>query len=371
MPELQITGLTKTFGDTVALDDVTITAHDGEMLTLLGPSGCGKSTTLWSIAGLHTPDAGSIRVGEHTLFDAATKTSLPPERRQCGVVFQSYAIWPHLSVADNVAYPLKLRRVPKARRRDRVAEVLELVELGPYAQRYPHELSGGQQQRVALARALAHPPEVLLLDEPFSNLDAKLRERARTWLRDLQRSLALTTVFVTHDQDEALSMSDRIVVMSAGRIQQVGTPEQIYGRPTNPFVADFIGNINLLTGHVVNSTGTYHEVELDGIDTVLRVQSDGEAQGDVTIAVRPEAVIIHDKTSDTAITNRFDATVSSSAFLGDHLRYQLQLGTQTITVQTDRTLGAGRVDLELPPDRLQLFPGVTTIEQVEEEIVGA
>jgi len=197
MPELQIHHLRKSFGTTVALDDVSITAADGELLTLLGPSGCGKSTTLWSIAGLHRPDRGRISVGDTVLYDADARIHVPPEDRNCGVVFQSYAIWSHMTVAGNVGYPLKLRRVPRRERDRRVAEVLDLVELAPYAGRYPHELSGGQQQRVALARALAHPPRLLLLDEPFSNLDAKLRARAREWLKLLQRSLGVTTVFGT------------------------------------------------------------------------------------------------------------------------------------------------------------------------------
>ncbi|HEX7131766.1 MAG TPA: ABC transporter ATP-binding protein, partial [Iamia sp.] len=189
MSDLVVTDLTKTFGATVALDHVAIHARDGELLTLLGPSGCGKSTTLWSIAGLHPPDSGRITAGDAVLFDGEAKIDRPPEDRECGVVFQSYAVWPHMTVAENVGYPLKLRRQRGAARAARVAEVLELVELGHLAERFPHQLSGGQQQRVALARALAHPPRLLLLDEPFSNLDAKLRERARTWLRDLQRTV--------------------------------------------------------------------------------------------------------------------------------------------------------------------------------------
>jgi iron(III) transport system ATP-binding protein len=254
--ELAVTGLVKSFGTTVALDHVDIHAKDGELLTLLGPSGCGKSTTLWSIAGLVDPDAGRIVAGDTVLFDsdpagaagagAKRRVDLPPEDRQCGVVFQSYAVWPHMTVADNVAYPLRLRRQRRSQRDARVVEVLEMVELAHLAQRYPHQLSGGQQQRVALARALAHPPRLLLLDEPFSNLDAKLRERARTWLRDLQRSLGTTTVFVTHDQDEAMEVADRIVVMNAGRVEQAGGPRDLYEHPANAFVMGFVGPITRL-----------------------------------------------------------------------------------------------------------------------------
>ncbi|MCQ0013632.1 ATP-binding cassette domain-containing protein [Actinomadura madurae] len=252
MAELVLDGLTKRFGDNVVLKDLSLTVTEGEILTLLGPSGCGKSTTLWSIAGLHRPDSGTIRFGDRVLFDGRG-VHLEPEQRNFGVVFQSYAIWPHMSVADNVGYPLKLRKVGRKQRRERVMEVLELVELDRFADRYPHQLSGGQQQRVALARALAHPPHLLLLDEPFSNLDAKLRDRAREWLKALQRQIGVTTVFVTHDQHEALSMSDRIVVMESGVIHQTGTPTEVYEHPADPFVADFVGAANLLAGDVLQS----------------------------------------------------------------------------------------------------------------------
>src|SRR5919204_4151594 len=188
--------------------------------------------------------------GDQRALDAVRRVNVPAERRNLGIVFQSYAVWPHMTVFENLAFPLKVRRLSKKDVRTRVAEVLDLVEMVQFAGRYPHELSGGQQQRVALARALVYSPEVLLLDEPFSNLDAKLRERARSWVKDLQRTLGLTTVFVTHDQDEALSMSDRVVVMDRGRVQQIGTPEEIYRRPANRFVAEFVGRVNLLSGTV-------------------------------------------------------------------------------------------------------------------------
>ena len=209
MPELRITNLRKTFGGTVALDDISLTAVDGELLTLLGPSGCGKSTTLWSIAGLHQPDSGTITVGDTVLYDNANGINLGPEDRNCGVVFQSYAIWPHMTVADNVAYPLKLRRIKGRARHQRVSEVLDIVELGPYAKRYPHELSGGQQQRVALAPPWPIHHSCSCSTNRSRTSTPKLRERAREWLKLLQRTIGVTTVFVTHDQDEALSMSDR------------------------------------------------------------------------------------------------------------------------------------------------------------------
>lgn len=228
MADLKIEGLVKRFGEVRVVDDVSIHVADGEFVTLLGPSGCGKSTTLAAVAGLDQPDEGRITVGGKTYFDGATGTYLPPEARGCGLVFQSYALWPHMTVQDNVAFPLTLRKVKAAERKRRIEEVLALVEMEQYADRYPHMLSGGQQQRVALARTLVYQPSILLLDEPLSNLDAKLRDRARTWLAELRTRLGLTTIYVTHDQIEALSLSDRIVVMNGGRIAQLGTPQDIY-----------------------------------------------------------------------------------------------------------------------------------------------
>src|ERR1700716_1424523 len=269
MPEITVEGLSKTFGREKALNDVSFSVRDKEFLTLLGPSGCGKTTTLMSIAGFQRPDQGMISCGGRIFCDQARKVNLAAEARNLGMVFQSYAIWPHLTVFGNVAFPLKIRRMKKDARRRRVLETLELVEMAGYASRYPHELSGGQQQRVALARALVYSPAVLLLDEPFSNLDAKLRERARTWLKHLQTELGLTTLFVTHDQDEALSLSDRIVVMNEGSVLQAGTPEDIYHRPATRCVAEFLGHCNILDARAVAATpaGT--------TDLVLRANGKG------------------------------------------------------------------------------------------------
>src|SRR3954470_20354746 len=248
MPEIHVESLVKQFTESRALNDVSFDVCEGELFTLLGPSGCGKSTTLMSIAGFQTPEAGRIDIGGELLYDAAERINVPAERRNLGIVFQSYAVWPHMTVFENLAFPLKVRKVKRRALAGRVREVLELVDMAPYEKRYPHQLSGGQQQRVALARALVYSPSVLLLDEPFSNLDAKLRERARAWVKELQTRLGLTTVFVTHDQDEALSMSDRVAVMSNGEVQQIGVPEEIYSRPANRFVAEFVGRVNLLSG---------------------------------------------------------------------------------------------------------------------------
>src|SRR5258708_4286417 len=291
MPEIHVQHVTKSFGTIRVLDDVTFAAKDGELVRPLGPSGCGKTTTLLSIAGLETPDRGTIKCGSVQFFNAEAKVQLAAESRNVGIVFQTYAIWPHMTVAGNVAFPLEIRRRPRSAINRRVAEVLDLVEMKPYATRYPYQLSGGQQQRVALARALAHSPDILLLDEPFSNLDAKLRERARIWFRALQRRLELTTIFVTHDQDEALSMSDRILVMDHGRIAQEGTPEEVYRNPTTPFVADFVGQCNLLDGLVetigdhcvvVGSNQLKFSVAVDHAEFAVATP--------VTLAGRPESI---------------------------------------------------------------------------------
>jgi iron(III) transport system ATP-binding protein len=264
VPDIALDRISKSFGATEVLKEVGFTAASGELFTLLGPSGCGKTTTLQSIAGFVAPDEGVIRCGGEVLVDAGRRVSVPTEQRDLGMVFQSYAVWPHMSVGENVAFPLRIRGLRKAERRSRVKDMLALVELDDMSERYPHELSGGQRQRVALARALVYSPRLLLLDEPFSNLDAKLRERARSWLRQLHRQLGLTTLFVTHDQDEALAMSDRILVMDRGVVQQVGAPEEIYRRPANEFVATFIGRCNVLRATVTArlDRGAYR-LELD------------------------------------------------------------------------------------------------------------
>jgi iron(III) transport system ATP-binding protein len=360
--DLRISGLTKRFEAHTALDDVALDARDGELLTLLGPSGCGKSTTLWSIAGLHQPDAGVIEIGGATVFDSAAGVFVPPERRECGVVFQSYAVWPHMTVAGNVGYPLGLRRIKGKARQARVQEVLELVELAHLADRYPHQLSGGQQQRVALGRALAHPPRLLLLDEPFSNLDAKLRERARDWLRTLQREVGVTTVFVTHDQDEALSLSDRIAVMADGVVHQVGTPEDVYDRPADLFVADFVGTANLLAGTVVrDGSGGYGggdgdgvEVRVEGLAATLHAAKavPGPLAGAVTVAVRPEAIVVRGS-GDAG--ERLE--VADRSFLGDHHRYRVRVGGSLVTVQTTgRVPDDARLTIEIPPGSARAYP---------------
>jgi iron(III) transport system ATP-binding protein len=344
VPDIRVDHLSKSFSGTKVLDDVSFTVKDKEFVTLLGPSGCGKTTTLMCIAGFQTPDHGLIACGDDTFVDrGGARVDRPAERRNLGIVFQSYAIWPHMTVAQNVAFPLRVRKMARPAIRARVAEVLALVELAPLAGRYPHQLSGGQQQRVALARAIAPCPAVLLLDEPFSNLDAKLRERARDWLKELQHALGLTTVFVTHDQDEALSMSDRILVMNGGRILREGTPEEVYRQPRARFVAEFVGQCNFLTGAV--ATGPDGAAVLttaefgDGI--AVRGRHDGPTG---TIAVRPEDIEI-----SSGVQGGTEASVLHASYLGDHYHYRVAVGATRLSVHSPRPLPPGPVRLRIPP----------------------
>src|SRR3954469_2823308 len=353
MPEIQVESLVKQFTESRALDDVSFDVVEGELFTLLGPSGCGKSTTLMSIAGFQTPEAGRISIGGDVFYDAERRVNIPAERRNLGIVFQSYAVWPHMTVFDNLAFPLKVRKTKRNAIRTRVLEVLELVEMAQYADRYPHQLSGGQQQRVALARALVYSPSVLLLDEPFSNLDAKLRERARTWVKDLQHRLGLTTIFVTHDQDEALSMSDRVVVMDRGVIQQVGTPEEVYRQPSNRFVAEFVGRVNLIDGTIASVDGGSVVVEVNGSGQrlTLAAPDDTGLASNVTVAVRPEAVTLAPADGASANgTNTWDARVETVAFLGDHYEYEVSAGTLALTVQSSQRVPGERIRVHIPAE---------------------
>ncbi|HEX8006882.1 MAG TPA: ABC transporter ATP-binding protein [Trebonia sp.] len=345
MPDIEIENLTKSFGGSKVLDHISFTVRDKEFVTLLGPSGCGKTTTLMCIAGLQSPDEGLITCGDETFVDRQAGIDQPAERRNLGIVFQSYALWPHMTVAQNVAFPLRLRKVAKQAMRDRVAEVLAIVELKEHGGRYPHQLSGGQQQRVALARALAYSPRVLLLDEPFSNLDAKLRERARDRLKEVQHTLGLTTVFVTHDQSEALSMSDRIMVMNGGRILRYGSPEEVYRQPGARFAAEFLGRCNFLTGRVTASP--------DG-DSILitpefpaGVVVRGRHAGlTATVAIRPEDIEISELDGTGPGT---EGTVLDASYLGDHYQYLVAVGTMHLGVHSQRQLAYGPVRLRIPP----------------------
>jgi iron(III) transport system ATP-binding protein len=352
MPDIQVESLVKSYGRDRVLDEVSFTVRDKEFVTLLGPSGCGKTTTLMSIAGFTVPDGGRVACGDRLFVDTAAGIALPPERRELGIVFQSYAIWPHMTVAENVGFPLRIRHAGKQATRARVTELLDLVELGAHARRYPYQLSGGQQQRVALARALACSPDVLLLDEPFSNLDAQLRERARAWLRDLQRALGLTTIFVTHDQDEALSMSDRIMVMRGGRILHAGTPEEIYHKPADRFTAEFVGRCAFVSGTVRHvGDGHYTLITPDFPDGIAFHAETAPPDGaEATLALRPE----HIEVSQT--DDGWEATIEHVSFLGDRYHYRVRRGGQSLTVQTHRRLDEGTIHLTIPPGAPTLVP---------------
>lgn len=275
---LTLDAVSKQFGTQTAVDSVTLQVQRGEMIVLLGPSGCGKTTTLRMIAGFVPPSAGDISI------DGSSIIALPPHRREMGIVFQSYALFPHLSVGRNVAFGLEMRRMPAAAMHARVAEMLRLVKLEAFASRLPRELSGGQQQRVALARALAIHPRVLLLDEPLSNLDASLRQEMAREIRILQRHGNITTIMVTHDQTEAMAMADRLVVMHEGRVQQIGTPEQVHSQPANPFVARFIGGSNIISGRL------QHDRLLLPDGTAITLAGRYAHHGEATLAIRPDSV---------------------------------------------------------------------------------
>jgi iron(III) transport system ATP-binding protein len=360
MPDIVVENLCKRFGDVVAVDHISFTVRDGEFLTLLGPSGCGKTTTLFAIAGLDRPDTGRIHVGDTTFFDSSTGQFIVPEKRNCGMVFQSYALWPHMNVYENLAFPLKLRRVPKQRRDERIDEILNLVELELYKDRYPHQLSGGQQQRVALGRALVYSPTVLLLDEPLSNLDAKLRERARSWLKSIQSQLGITSIYVTHDQTEALVLSDRIAVMREGRICQVGSPQDIYASPAEPFVADFIGTSNFLRGHMagVGEDGTIL-VDLDAVNACLRINTSKSfaPETPLLVSVRPEKVRIMDRSSGAALPegNCLEAEITDGIYVGACYRYRLKVEGAIVRAETEAELPAAKVWISLPSDGCAVF----------------
>ena len=280
MATVNIQNVTKAFGDNVVLREFNATFRDGEFITLLGPSGCGKTTMLRIIAGFEKPTRGEVYI-DGTLVSGG-KTFVPPEKRGIGMVFQSYAVWPHMNVFDNVAYPLTIRHVSRAEIKTSVERVLGIVHLSQYAERFPNQLSGGQQQRVALARALVAEPKLLLLDEPLSNLDAKLRESMRFEIKEIQRKLGITVVYVTHDQTEAMAMSDRIFLINRGDIQQCGTPQEIYNNPVNQFVADFLGNVDFFKGEA--GDGKIIFPAMDG----QSIPYNGPRMGKIDVAIRPE-----------------------------------------------------------------------------------
>jgi len=322
MVDLAIRDIVKKYGDVPAVNGVSLTVLDGEFLTLLGPSGCGKTTTLRCIAGFVRPDAGCVLIGGRNVTD------VPPHRRNIGMVFQSYALFPHKTVLGNVAYGLRIRGISKTEAAKRAEAALELVRLEGLGGRKIRELSGGQQQRVSLARALVYEPSVLLLDEPLSNLDAKLRVEMRVEVRNLQKRSGLTMVYVTHDQEEALSVSDRIVVMRDGRIEQIATPTEIYDAPANTFVAQFIGTSNLLDGEVEIRQGGVATLHLgSGCRVTLPASTPAKVGSRVRIMVRPEHVKIG-PVIDRPIDGELQGTILNATLLGATLRYRIALPNQ-------------------------------------------
>lgn len=324
---IEFESVTKRFGSFTAVDAVSLNVRAGEFLTLLGPSGCGKTTLLRMLSGFETPDAGGIRIAGEDV------TALPPYRRNVNQVFQSYALFPHLSVRANIAFGLRMQKVPKAEAARRVDEVVELVALGGFEDRMPHQLSGGQRQRVALARALVPGPAVLLLDEPLSALDAKLRKQMQVELKRLQRRLGMTFVFVTHDQEEALTMSDRIAVMRGGRIEQLGTPTEIYHRPGSGFVAEFVGEANLLAaerpGGASGREGGVLRVRMEGgLELAVAAAAWPDGAERARVSVRPEKVCVSKRPIEGA-ENVFQATITEEIFQGafDHLVLRTDAGT--------------------------------------------
>ena len=355
---IQIDNVTKAYGKNIVIQGLSAEIQPGEFFTLLGPSGCGKTTLLRMIIGFNSIEGGEIRV------DGKVINQIPTNRRNMGMVFQNYAVFPHMSVRDNVTYGLKTRHVPKAERYKRADEILKLVKIDDYADRMPTQLSGGQQQRVALARAIVIQPEVLLMDEPLSNLDAKLRVEMRNVIKRIQRQVGITTVYVTHDQEEALAISDRIAVMHGGVIQQIGTPKHIYQRPANEFVSSFIGLSNFVDAENENGTldfGCGYRVPM----TTLRA----DAGRKVCVAVRPEEFLIR-----SAEEPGIPATVRSSVFLGMTQHYFLTLGDEKeieVVVPSDRSdliPDGEKVSLQIVADKVNVFDGESRATVIREGV---
>ena len=355
---IQIDNVTKAYGKNIVIQGLSAAIQPGEFFTLLGPSGCGKTTLLRMIIGFNSIEGGEIRV------DGKVINQIPTNRRNMGMVFQNYAVFPHMSVRDNVAYGLKTRHVPKAERYKRADEILKLVKIDDYADRMPTQLSGGQQQRVALARAIVIQPEVLLMDEPLSNLDAKLRVEMRNVIKRIQRQVGITTVYVTHDQEEALAISDRIAVMHGGVIQQIGTPKHIYQRPANEFVSSFIGLSNFVDAENENGTldfGCGYRVPM----STLRA----DAGRKVCVAVRPEEFLIR-----SAEEPGIPATVRSSVFLGMTQHYFLTLGEEKeieVVVPSDRSdliPDGEKVSLQIVADKVNVFDGESRATVIREGV---
>jgi len=351
MPDLIAEKIEKKLGTAQILRGVSFQLQEREILALLGASGSGKTTLLRSVAGLEQPDAGKIEIRGHLVFDAASGFEIPAEQRGLGLVFQSYAIWPHRSVFENVAYGLRVRRAPEAETRQKVGAVLERLGLGQLADRYAHQLSGGQQQRVALARAMVYNPPVLLLDEPLSNLDAKLREDARAWLREIIKQTETSALYVTHDQTEALAIADRVLLLDRGLIQEEGAPEQIYGAPTNRFSAEFMGSNNRFEGKLAEVSGDRGRLQGEGWTLWGQLRANKIAGETATGLMRVERL----RLSDGPGTDHLRMRLSSALYLGERWEYLFHLGDLRIRVWGEERLPEGEYWISVPATSLWIF----------------
>ena len=334
-PVLEVRNVSKWFGDTPAVDDVTFDVHDGEFLFLIGPSGCGKTTTLRMIGGYERATSGEIAIRGRVVND------VPLEKRNIGMVFQSYALFPHMTVTRNVEYGLRMRRVPASERNERVREVLDLVELSDLGERYPAQLSGGQRQRVALGRVIAYQPDILLLDEPLANLDKRLRDVMRVELKKLQEKVGITTVYVTHDQEEALTMADRLVVMEGGRMLQIGSPKELYNSPSTTFVATFLGETSSFRGAVESDeAGVAHVVMDDGFRATFRHLKDVSIGDRVMVSIRPEAVTISTEPPEGK-ENVVSGIVDFASYLGSHVVYMIRIDDANALVRASEPIPSG------------------------------
>ncbi len=368
MATITLDNLTKYFGTHAAVNHINLQVAEGEFISLLGPSGCGKTTTLRMLAGFMSPDEGRILVNDKVV--SSKQKTIPPEKRNMSMIFQSYAIWPHKTVYENVAFGLQLRKVSKEDLRNRVNKALDIVRLNKLADRYPAQLSGGQQQRVALARAVVIEPEILLLDEPLSNLDANLREEMRAEVRRLHDEIGITTVYVTHDQGEALVTSDRIVVMYDGTIQQAGTPEEIYESPSTEFVARFIGRCNVIPGTLLPNG----QVDIGGLHILAENRANGVVTGhEVVFSVRPHSILMDVDTTPGGSSNCFPARIEHHIYLGEYRDYIVRLDNTDITLSVNtppnirHTVG-DEVLVKIPPENCRLVP---RNQQMEAEAIKA
>jgi iron(III) transport system ATP-binding protein len=357
---IEVANLRKTFGESVAVAGINLKVTEGEMLVLLGPSGCGKTTTMRCIAGLEVPDSGRIAIGDKTVFDDRTAINVPINQRNVGMVFQSYAIWPHMTVFENVAFPLTMARRPREEIQKEVAEILALVGLDGFADRGASYLSGGQMQRVALARSLVMRPSILLFDEPLSNLDARLRDHLRVQLRELQTQLKITSVYVTHDQREALALADQIAVMDSGTILQIGDPVSVYTRPKTRTIADFLGYSNIFDTKAVERGAQFHRVVLEGGHQLKVAARDGDTGAQPAACIRPDHVAI--LPHGDGVDNEIAGDVILASFMGSYMQYRVRVAggaTWEIfspDIASKFHLGS-RVALKADPAEILLLPG--------------